>query len=274
MNTIIDSITYIFKEKGWETKVGVILLALLIAYFISGIISVVFQLPIEITKSIMEEAGRDLPMLEGLSSLTSTMTSFVMWPVNLYITGYLIGVVLNIVHKKENVLVEHKDVLGTIIKGLKLSITTMIVTLPTTIAGLILLGFVALGAILLVNANQGGLLLGSLVVLFTFIVAMLLFVLNSVLSYVAGYIYIKTGSFRKALVLKTIIDTLKTHERPLLKLFVHLLALSFVQTFAIIIALILICISFFTIPVVIVVGYFAKAYIIGKYYLMMSNFEK
>lgn len=276
MNTIIEGITYIFKEKNWETKFGYLFLALLVTYAISAAFSFFFQLPIEIAISYFKEIGKDINSLNTLSSLVSTTASIFTLPVILYIYGYLLKTVKNIAEGKGELVPMHNDIKDTFVNGVKLYISIFLASLPLTLISVFLIAFSFGGIFFLMykSAENGTQLMVGGLIFLTFVATIFISVINSIVKLACGYIYIKTSSFRQSINLKNIFDTIKSLEKPFFKLFFHLLAFEFVQMFAGLFAILLICISFLTIPFVATVGYFAKAYIIGKYYLMFSKIEK
>lgn len=276
MNTIVEGIQYVFKEKNWETKFGYLFVALLVTYAISAAFSFFFQLPIEIAISYFEEMGRDIDSLQTLSTLVSTTASIFTLPVVFYIYGYLLKIVKNIAESKAELVPLHNDIKDTFVKGGKLYISIFIASLPLTVITVILI-LLSIGGVffLMFNSVVGGtqIMLGGLIFL-SFLATLFISVINSIVKLASGYIYVKTNSFRESINYRKIFETIKTLERPLFRLFFHLFALEFVQMFAGLFAILLICISFLTIPLVATVGYFAKAYIIGRYYLMFSKLEK
>lgn len=276
MNTIIEGITYVFKERNWETKFGYLFVAILVSFAISAAFSFFLQLPIEIAISYFEKIGRNINSLQTLSSLISTTTSIFTLPVILYIYGYLLKIVKNIVDGKDALAPMHNDIKDTFVKGVKLYISIFLVSLPLTLISFVLI-VLSLGGIffLMFESTKNGtqLMIAGLIFL-TFTAAIFISIINSIVKLASGYVYIKTGSFRQAINFKNIFVTVQSLEKPFFKLFFHLLVFEFLQTLAGLLAFLLICISFLTIPLVTTIGYFAKAFIIGRYYLMFSKLEK
>jgi hypothetical protein len=267
--------TFIFKEKGWENKILAIYAVLVVASIIGAILSFMFTLPVEILSAILEEQGRDIKSLDSLSSSLSSINSLFTLPVMIYMYGYLIDVVRNLTDGAKTVLVENKEIGSKLTKGVKLYITLFLATLPTTIVGGILFIVSVIGAIAMFSLAQNNpvfMVAGIALVLLTIILAILLGVLNSIISYSSLYLYYKTNSFRIACTYKKIFETIRNNERALLSIFVDFLVMGLLEMLFVVIFFIpLLCVAPFVFPLITLVSMFAKAYIIADRFKMMGT---
>jgi hypothetical protein len=276
MNKFIDAFKYVFSQKDWEKKVGLLFVAYLVFSFVAGIISFSLQLPLEIANTIAHEAGNNSSLYNSLSSMASSLSSVLMLPITFYILGYTITVVKNIFKDKSELLPDHNDIGNTFIKGLKLYASTFIATLPSTIIGAVIFVTTLIGSIILFTVSNGNpltVLFGIILILLTILLFVLISVVNTVITYACWYIYIQTGSFRSSISYKSIIAVIRENEKQFLKLILDLIILGFIQFFMAIGALLVICIFFVTIPAVAILGYFAKAYIVGHAFKNMNKLE-
>jgi hypothetical protein len=269
--------TFIFSEKGWENKVLVIYAVLVIASIIGAILSFMFTLPVEILSAILQEQGRDVKSLDSMSSSLSSINSLFTLPVMIYVYGYLIEVVRNMTDGAKTVLVENKNIKEKLLKGVKFYVTLFLATLPATIVGGILFIVSVIGAVAMFSLAQNNpifMIAGIALVLLTIILAVLLGILNSIITYASMYIYFKTNSFRSACTYKNIFETIRNNEKSLLNIFVDFLVMGVFEFFFVIVFFIpLLCVAPFVFPFISLVSMFAKAYIISDRFKMMSTMK-
>ncbi|MCC7290045.1 DUF4013 domain-containing protein [bacterium] len=276
MNTILKAITYQFEQKNWQETLGYLFLAFLVVGLISLFISFSIQLPVEIMLSYFREMGKAMPAGESISSLVSSGTNALRIPVILYLMGYLFEVVGNVVGQKEKLFPTHGDFFNRLVNGFKLWAINFIALLPTTILALLVIGSIAFATFLAFSAASKSifmLLLGLALCLLFVIVVIVFSVVNGLITFTSWYIYIKTSTFSKAISYGLIIKSIRTNERILLKGYLYLLGLQFVQAFVGFMSLFMICLVFFSGPIIMLVGYFAKAYIFALTYQKMSKLE-
>lgn len=274
MDRIKNSITYVFNEKGWENKVLALYIVLLLVSMLGGFLNLSMTMPLSLLSQANQNNTQIQHTLRALSSSFSSMTSFISIPVTLYILGYLIGIVKNVAQEKKSILTDHNDLAQTFINGAKLYVALFIAKLPVVIIGVVLLILSVGGTVAMFSLIHTSLffMIGIIfLVILTIILTLLMAVLNSVITYATFYIYYSTNSFRQAFNYSLIIQVIQNNERDLLGIFFDFIVIDLITMFASIASIILLCLSFFAFPFVSLVGYFAKAYILGDRFKNMSK---
>lgn len=278
MERFKEAITFIFKEKGWENKILPIYAGLVIATLVGAVVSLFFTLPISILSEAVKDTNTNVSGLESISSFTNSLSSWLTFPVLLYIYGYLIDVFKKKIKGAKEVLVENKVIFERMVKGIKLYISIFIATLPTTLVGTVLLVLSVIGFFMNYSSTESSKIFmpaGIVLGLLTFLLIVALAILNSIITYATLYIYYKTGSFRESFNYGRIITIIKGNERALLNTFFDIFILGVIQMFFVVFFFIpLLCVSPFVYPMVTLVTLFAKMHLIADRFKEIDNIKE
>ncbi len=271
---IQQAIQFPFSVKGWEKKLGILLLVMLVVMIVNSIVNVVFQLPLEIfgdlnTQARLSSESQSIFLLFGLLSAGVQMfVSILLIPFQLYIHGYTFEYVKDIKNRSELALRDH----GEIKERIRLGFIRFLLSLPSMLIAIvpIVLLVVAISiTVVSLNPNAPQYSPNSEIYALTtlYITSIGVMVIFLVLTYFINnaifYLYLSNYGFWQSLNPKNILKVLKIGLKDLFILGLVKFGISILVA---IVGLILICFSFFTFPILAVMLPLVFAHLDGQAY--------
>ncbi len=267
-----NAIKFPFAQKDWQSTVGIYFLITFAVGTLTAILQFVFQLPADVLSSIAQESsevGVEV-MAESLNLIyvvISTAVAIIVFPVTLYLSGYIFDTVRHILYSKEPSIPAH----GQIWFRLKLGSVRLLITLILSLISLILAiipGIVLVAGFLTLEASA----LGTIFIIFGGLLGILWLLISTVgmkfAQYAMEYQYLKNG-FRSIFHISAVYSIIANNLKNLLILFVF----EMVGGFLVALAFISCCLVFIVQPALATMVAFTMAYYYGMTYksLIVEN---
>lgn len=269
MISISDALKYPFSKTDWKQKVGVVFLIFFIISSISFVIQFFVQMPAEFAAEMDTNNEGTAAIASIFSSLISMTVSFITMPVYAYLSGYNMTNTKNIMNGDTD-LPAHNDIWTRMLMGLVKVLIGFIYGIP---AFIIYVGsLVALFTSIASYESNTPVFTTALIIFIVLIIIALIYAVFVLpfLDKAATYQYLKTGTVKSVLDIKTIFNTVKNN----FKAFGYLYLIDILYGVAGVVFLIItICVIFFTAPIYQTSIFFAKAYIDGNVYKSIKDKE-
>jgi len=260
MISINKAINYPFSQSDWKKKFFIIFIILFVTTAISATLQLI-QLPFEMAAESESEISNIAALGNMSISMIGGFVSLITLPFTLYISGYQLKNIKNIVAGKLD-LPEHTDIWNTILLGLVRLLISFVYSLPATMIMILsfILFFIELGI------KQSDISFSPMVV-----ISIVLFII-SILSLIFTGIFLEksaTLEYIKENRISAIFNVIKVfkqsfrHFGKFLQIFFIQLLIAFMTIF---VMLFTICIAFISSPFIQTVLIFATAYIEGNIY--------
>jgi hypothetical protein len=268
---IEKAIKFPYSYPNWTKTVGVYFIVVLVISLLSIGLQITLQLPADILQSIAKETNeQSLMLLAGGINMTyiilTMVTSIVILPITIYLSGYVFDVVRHIVYEKEPSITLH----GKYTFRLKLGIVKMVINLIVNLTTIFLVFVPIIPAIAGAMSMDTNRAIGITLYFFSFLMLILWLLLVSIgrkfLIYAMEYLYLTEG-FSKAMSITSTLNLISNRWKLLLRLFiVEVLTQIFLG-----ISFIVLCVAFFVFPIVTASATFSIAYVQGEIFKQLGT---
>lgn len=267
-----NAIKFPFAQKDWQSTVGVYFLITFAVGTLTAILQFVFQLPADVLSTIAKESsevGVEV-MAESLNLIyvvISTIVSIIVFPVTLYLSGYIFDIIRHIVYGKEPAIPSH----GQIWFRLKLGMVRFTILLILSFISLLLAiipGIVLVAGFLTLESSA----LGTIFIVIGGLLGILWLLISTVglkfAQYAMEYQYLKNG-FRSIFHASSVYAIIANNVKSLIILF----AFEILGGVVVGLAFISCCLVFIVQPALATMVAFTLAYYYGMTYksLIVEN---